>query len=66
MVEMGLQRSLGDYRFSRVEREDAGECYAFEFVHGTDAKKRAWVVWRTSGEPRVVRLFNNSQRPVHA
>jgi hypothetical protein len=54
-----LQRSLGDYRFSRVEREDAGECFAYEFVHGTDPKKRVWAVWKPTGEPRVARLFHD-------
>jgi serine/threonine-protein kinase ATR len=54
-----LQKSLGDYRFSRVEREDAGECYAYEFTHATDPKKRVWAVWRTTGEPRVVRLLHD-------
>ena len=61
-----LQRSLGEYRFSRVEREDAGECYAYEFTHGTEAAKRAWVVWRPAGEPHVVRLFNDPLRFVRA
>jgi hypothetical protein len=61
-----LQRSLGDYRFSRVEREDAGECYAYEFVHGTDTGKRVWVIWRTAGEPRVVRLFHDLLRVIRA
>jgi hypothetical protein len=54
-----LQSSLGDYRFARVEREDAGECYAYEFTHATDSKKRVWAVWRTAGEPRVVRLLHD-------
>jgi hypothetical protein len=61
-----LQRSLGDYRFSRAEREDAGECYAYEFVHGTDPRKHVWAVWKSSGEPRTVRLFNDPLRVVRA
>ncbi len=47
-----LQKSLGDYRFSRVLREDAavgGEGYAYEFVHGTDPQRRVIAVWRVSG-----------------
>jgi hypothetical protein len=44
-----LQRSLGDYRFSRVVREDAADCYAYEFIHGSDAKKRVFAVWKPAG-----------------
>ncbi len=54
-----LQRSLGKYRFSRVEREDAGECYAYEFTHDTDPKLHVWAVWRTLGEAKKVRLFHD-------
>ncbi len=57
-----LQRSLGEYRFARVEREDAGDCYCYEFIHGTDAKKRVWAIWKPTGEPLVVRLFHD---PLH-
>ncbi len=60
-----LQRSLGDYRFARADREEE-ECHAYEFIHGTDPAKRAWVVWRASGEPRTVRLFNDPQRVLRA
>jgi hypothetical protein len=52
-----LQRSLGDFRFARVEREDSEECFAYEFVHASDPQKRIWAVWKVSGEPRTVRLF---------
>ena len=61
-----LQRSLGEYRFSRVDREDGEECFAYEFTHGTQPAKRAWVVWRPSGAARVVRLFNDPLRVVRA
>jgi exo-beta-1,3-glucanase (GH17 family) len=61
-----LQRSLGEYRFARVDREDADECYAFEFTHGTQPAKRAWVVWCSTGGPRVVRFFNDPLRVVRA
>lgn len=54
-----LQSSLGDYRFARVEREDAGECFAYEFVHATDPTKKVWAVWKPTGEPRVARLFHD-------
>lgn len=54
-----LARSLGDYRFTRVEREDAAECFAYEFTHATEPRKRVWAVWKPSGEPRVARLFHD-------
>jgi hypothetical protein len=61
-----LLRSLGEYRFARVEREDAGDCYAYEFVHGQDAKRRVWAVWKPAGEPRVTRLFHDPHEIVKA
>jgi len=60
-----LQHSLGEYRFARVEREE-GDCYAYEFVHGAQPAKRAWVVWRAAGEPHLVRLFNDPLRVIRA
>lgn len=54
-----LSKSLGDYRFARVEREDAAECYAYEFVHGQDPNRKVWAVWKPSGEPRTARLFHD-------
>jgi len=44
-----LQSSLGDYRFRRVLREDAAEGYVYEFVDGSEPKRRALVAWRVSG-----------------
>jgi hypothetical protein len=41
-----LQRSLGDYRFTRVIREEAEDCYAYEFTHGTEPQKRVLAVWK--------------------
>lgn len=61
-----LLRSLGDYRFSRVEREDAGECFAYEFIHATDPKKRVWAVWKPAGDPRVARLFHDPMKILKA
>ena len=60
-----LQRSLGEYRFARVDREE-GDCHAYEFVHGSQPAKRAWVVWRPAGESHVVRLFNDPLHVVRA
>ncbi len=54
-----LQRSLGDFRFTRVEREDPEECYAYEFTNGSDPKQIVWAVWKPAGPARVVRLFHD-------
>jgi hypothetical protein len=54
-----LQRSLGDHRFARAEREDADDCYAYEFVHGQDPRRRIWAVWKPAGDARVTRLFHD-------
>jgi hypothetical protein len=54
-----LLRSLGDYRFTRVEREDPAECFAYEFTHGTDPKKKVWAIWKPAGPPKVARLFHD-------
>ena len=62
-----LQRSLGDYRFSRVDREiPPGECYSYEFTNGGDAKKRILAVWLPSGQNRKVRLYLDTAKAVRA
>ncbi|HEX5324045.1 MAG TPA: hypothetical protein VFW40_09680, partial [Capsulimonadaceae bacterium] len=47
-----LQKTLGDYRFSRVIEKDAGNVYAYEYVNGTDKKLRIWAVWSPTGSNR--------------
>jgi hypothetical protein len=44
-----LQRSLGDYRFMRVVREDPAEGYVYEFQHGTNPGQRLLAVWKPEG-----------------
>jgi len=44
-----LQRNLGDYRFSRIIREDLADSYVYEFTHGTDVQQRVLAVWKPSG-----------------
>ena len=61
-----LLRTLGEYRFHRVEREDAGECYAYEFTHASDPKLRTWVVWKPQGDAQRVRLFHDPREIVRA
>ena len=47
-----LQQTLGDYRFSKVIEKKENEVYAYEYVHGTDAKKKIWAVWSPTGSQR--------------
>lgn len=62
-----LQRSLGEYRFSRVDREiPPGECYSYEFTNGGDAKKRILAVWLASGQNRKVRLYTDTAKAIRA
>jgi hypothetical protein len=51
-----LQRSLGEYRFNRVLREDAGDGWVYEFVHGSEPQKRIVAAWRVSGEKAMATL----------
>jgi hypothetical protein len=48
-----LYRSLNDYRFSRVVTKKAGELYAYEYVHGTQPKKKVLVAWSPTGSERT-------------
>jgi serine/threonine-protein kinase ATR len=47
-----LQKTLGDYRFSRVIQEKAGEVYAYEFTQGENPEQRIWAVWSPTGSER--------------
>lgn len=61
-----LQRSLGDYRFSRVIREDARDSYAYEFVNANDPAKRVWAIWKPTGDESTVSLSVEGLRVVKA
>ena len=39
-------------RFARAVEKRAGECYALEFVHGADRKKKILVAWSPTGSGR--------------
>jgi hypothetical protein len=54
-----LQRSLGDYRFSRAVREGASQ-WVFEFVRGDDPNDFVIAMWNSIGpdEPFAVPLAN--------
>ena len=62
-----MQKSLGDYRFSRVDREaPPGECYCYEFAHGVDKGRRVLAAWLPSGESKTVRLFIDTAKVLKA
>ncbi len=50
-----LQRTLGDYRFAGIVRQDAG-LMLFRFRHATDPKKLVLVGWSPTGDDRVVKM----------
>jgi serine/threonine-protein kinase ATR len=47
-----LYRTLGDYRLSRVAASRPGELFVYEYVHGTDAKRKVLVAWSPTGADR--------------
>ena len=44
-----LQKTLGEYRFHRIVRNEAGKVRVQEYVHGTDSKKIIWAIWAPTG-----------------
>ncbi len=44
-----LQKTIGDYRLTKVVREDAEQGYVYEFTKGDDAKQRILAVWKPAG-----------------
>ena len=51
-----LQRSLGDYRFSRVVREELDGAYVYEFSHASDPQKRVFAAWQPRHGASVITL----------
>ena len=51
-----LQKTLGDYRFSRALQDDPAGFYAYEFQHGTDTKRRIFAVWKPHGPAGKITL----------
>jgi serine/threonine-protein kinase ATR len=48
-----LYRTLGDYRFSRVVREDKDDLYVFEYVNPVKPGQPVWVIWSPTGTQRA-------------
>ena len=52
-----LHQALGEYRFSRVIAQDAGERYVYEYRHAKKPGQRVWAVWSPTGSGREVELL---------
>jgi len=48
-----LRKTLGDYRFAGVVREEPGELYLYEYARGDDPGRRAWAAWSPTGGGRT-------------
>ena len=44
-----LQKTLGEYRFSRIVKNEAGKIRIHEYEHGS-TKKKLWAVWKPTGD----------------
>jgi hypothetical protein len=49
-----LHRSLADYRFQNVVREEADGAWIYEFTHESGPQKRVFAVWKPSGAASAV------------
>jgi hypothetical protein len=48
-----LYKTLGDYRFNRAIKSEAGIVYGFEFIHADNPKKTIIAVWSPTGVDRT-------------
>jgi hypothetical protein len=46
-----LYKTLGEYRFSKVVKEDKGKLFVFEYTHGQDPKEKVYVAWSPTATP---------------
>ena len=51
-----LYRSLGDYRFSKIVRNEPGRLMIYEFEHAQKPAERLWVVWSPTGTDRTEKM----------
>jgi hypothetical protein len=47
-----LYETLGEYRFSRIVEQKAGNLYVYEFRHGASADQVVWVAWSPTNSGR--------------
>ena len=59
-----LYQTLGDYRFSRVVKQDKDDLFIFEYVNPDKSKEPVWVAWSPTGTQREV--YRAIELPVHA
>jgi hypothetical protein len=51
-----LQKTLGDFRFTRVVEQKAGKVYAYEFTSLTEPKELVIVAWSPTGSARTDKI----------
>jgi hypothetical protein len=49
-----LYQTLGDYRFSRIVRQDKDDLFIFEYVNPDKPREPMWVAWSPTGTQREV------------
>lgn len=49
-----LYKTLGNYRFSRIVKQDKDDLFIFEYVNPDKPKEPIWVVWSPTGTQRTV------------
>ena len=54
-----LQKTLGEYRFSRIVKNDAGKVRVQEYQHGSDLKKIIWAVWAPTDQNKESKVTLN-------
>jgi hypothetical protein len=54
-----LQKTLGNYRFSRVVEQKPGEVYAYEFSSANNSRKRIIAMWSPTGRGRTGKVHLN-------
>lgn len=49
-----LYKTLGDYRFNRIVKQESDDLYIYEYRHEAKADEIIWVVWSPTGSGRKV------------
>jgi hypothetical protein len=47
-----LHRALGEYRFARIQEAKEGELCAYEYVHGSNPRRKVLALWSPTGSDR--------------
>ncbi len=51
-----LQKTLGEYRFTKVIQEKSGDVYAYDFTSADKPEKHIWAVWSPTGSNRTAEV----------